>query len=92
MLFRSHYDTMFGTVFEKPTGEPYSPDFAAIANAYGIKGVRVNKAGEFKQALKEALADEKPCLIEVYMENAPVPTGGIWDINNIYKKRPSELL
>lgn len=82
---------MFGTVFEKPTGEPYSPDFAAIANAYGIKGVRVNKADDFKKALKEALDSNKPCLIEVYMENAPVPTDGVWDINNIYKKRPSEF-
>ena len=25
------------------------------------------------------------------MENAPVPTDGVWDINNIYKKRPSEF-
>ena len=91
LLEKSHYDTMFGTVFEKPTGEPYSPDFAAIANAYGIKGVRVNKADEFKKALKEALDSNKPCLIEVYMENAPVPTDGVWDINNIYKKRPSEF-
>ena len=33
-------------------GEPYSPDFAAIARAYGVDGVRIKSADEFKPALR----------------------------------------
>ena len=35
-LEKAHYGTTFGTVFEKD-GKPYSPDYAAIARAYGIE-------------------------------------------------------
>ena len=81
-----HYDHQFGTLFKRD-GKPYSPDFAAIAEAYGIKGYKVTKADEFKPMLAEALASNKPCVIDVHMENAPVITWGCWNINDIYRKR-----
>ena len=40
-LEKAHYGTTFGTVFEKD-GKPWSPDFAAIARAYGVEGVKIN--------------------------------------------------
>ncbi len=88
-LERQHYDHQFGTLFMRD-GEPYSPDFAAIAEAYGIKGYQITKAEDFKPALEEALASNKPCVIDVRMENAPVVTWGCWNINDIYRKRGEE--
>ena len=42
---------------------------------------------KFKPMLEEALASNKPCVIDVRMENAPVVTWGCWNINDIYRKR-----
>ena len=88
-LENQHYDHQFGTLFEKD-GKPYSPDFAAIAEAYGVKGYKVERAEDFKSILEEALALNKPCLIDVRMENAPVVTEGCWNINDIFRKRGEE--
>ncbi len=85
-LENQHYDHQFGTLFERG-GEPYSPDFAAIAEAYGIKGYSVKSAADFRPVLEEALALDKPCVIDVRMENAPVVTEGCWNINDIFRKR-----
>jgi len=82
-LEKAHFGTTFGTVFEKD-GKPYSPDYAAIAKAYGVKGVRINAAAEFKPALERAIASGKPCVIDVAMQNEPVPTAGHWNIMDIY--------
>ncbi len=51
-LEKAHYGTTFGTVFEK-NGKPYSPDYAAIARAYGVDGVKIGSAAEFKPALEQ---------------------------------------
>lgn len=82
-LEKAHYDTTFGTVFEID-GEPYSPDYAAIAKAYGVEGIRINSAEEFKPALKKAIEANKPYVIDVPMINNPVPTAGHWNIMDIY--------
>jgi acetolactate synthase-1/2/3 large subunit len=44
-LQKAHFGTTLGTVFQKD-GKPYSPDYAAIAKAYGIEGVKVEAAEE----------------------------------------------
>lgn len=82
-LEKAHYDTTFGTVFEKD-GKPYSPDYAAIARAYGVNGIRINSAEEFKPALQKAIESNKPYVIDVPMLNNPVPTAGHWNIMDIY--------
>ena len=82
-LEKAHYGTTFGTVFEKD-GKPYSPDFAAVAKAYGIDGVKIRSAVEFKPALAKAIAAQKPFVIDVAMQNEPVPTAGHWNIMDIY--------
>ncbi len=79
----AHYDTTFGTVFEKD-GVSWSPDFAAIARAYGIDGVKIESAAGFKPALEAAIAAGKPCVIDAYMVNVPTPTAGHWNIMDIY--------
>lgn len=82
-LEKAHYDTTFATLFEKD-GETYSPDFAAIARAYGVEGIRIEKAADFKPALEKAVAMNKPVVIDVWMVNNPVPTAGHWNIMDIY--------
>lgn len=79
----SHFNTYFGTVFIKD-GKHYNPEWAEVAKAYGVKAKKVTKAEEFKEILKEALDANEPYLIDVPMENIPVPTEGIWNINDIY--------
>jgi acetolactate synthase-1/2/3 large subunit len=82
-LEKAHYKTTFGTVFEKD-GKSTSPDYAAIARAYGIEGIRINSAAEFKPALEKAIAMNKPVVLDVPMVNNPVPTTGHWNILDIY--------
>jgi acetolactate synthase-1/2/3 large subunit len=79
----AHFGTTFGTVFEKD-GKSYSPDFAAIARAYGIDGVKIESAAEFKPALEAAIQSGRPVLLDVHMKNEPVPTAGHWNIMDIY--------
>ena len=82
-LEKAHYDTTFGTVFEVD-GESWSPDYAAIARAYGIEGITVNSADEFLPAMQNAIALKKPVVLDVYMKNIPTPTAGHWNIMDIY--------
>ena len=82
-LEKAHYGTTFGTVFQKD-GKPYSPNFAAIAQAYGVDSVRIESAEQFKPAFEHAVKCGKPYLLDVIMENAPVPTTGHWNIMDIY--------
>jgi acetolactate synthase-1/2/3 large subunit len=80
-----HYGTEFGCVFECD-GKRYDVDYAAIARGFGANGVRIEAAAELGPALREALASDRPTLIQVPMENAPTPTPGHWDINDIYRR------
>jgi acetolactate synthase-1/2/3 large subunit len=82
-LEKAHYDTTFGTLFIKD-GETYSPDYAAIARAYGVEGEKIQSAEEFKPALERAIKSNKPYVLDVSMINNPVPTAGHWNIMDIY--------
>ena len=79
----AHYGTTFGTVFEKD-GESCSPDFAAIARAYGVEGIRIESAAELRPAIETAIRLNKPVVIDVHMKNVPTPTAGHWNIMDIY--------
>jgi len=89
-LENGNYGHKFGTVFTTPNGESYSPNWAAIAQGYGIKAVRISSADEFAPALKTAIASGEPYLLDVPMENITVPTPGCWNINDIFS--PSDLV
>jgi acetolactate synthase-1/2/3 large subunit len=82
-LQKAHFGTTLGTVFEK-NGCPYSADFAAVARAYGVEGVTIESASQFKPALEAAIKSNRPVVLDVIMENAPVPTTGHWNIMDIY--------
>ena len=83
-LEKAHYGTTFGTVFEKD-GKPYSPDYAAIAKAYGIDGVKVAARRTSSGPRSSARSRRSGrCVIDVEMQNEPVPTAGHWNIMDIY--------
>lgn len=79
----AHYHHNFGTVF-KINDKPYNPEWAEVAKAYGVKAKKISSADEFKEAFREAIESNEPYLLDVPMENIPVPTEGIWNINDIY--------
>jgi acetolactate synthase-1/2/3 large subunit len=83
-LEKMHYGWSFGCMFECK-GETYTVDFAAIARAHGARGIMIKAASELGPALEEALASGIPTVIQVPMENAPTPTPGYWNINDIYR-------
>lgn len=82
-LEKAAFDTTYGTVFGDSDNPMYT-DFAAIAEAYGVTGIRVNSAAEFKPALERAIALDGPVVIDVSMVNVPTPTSGHWNILDIY--------
>jgi acetolactate synthase I/II/III large subunit len=84
-LEEMHYGTTFGCTFECD-GKPYHVDYAAMARSFGADGYLVKQADELRPALEKALASGRPSLIQVPMENAPTPTPGHWDINDIYRR------
>ena len=80
-----HYGSSFGCMFER-CGKPYAVDYAAMARSFGARGVTIESAGDLGPALRDALASNLPTVIQAPMENAPTPTPGHWNINDIYRK------
>lgn len=84
-LQQANYGLAHGTLFPKAsTPAQQLPDYAAIARAYGVDGVRIASAEAFKPALKAAIESGRPTLIDVAMINNPTPTSGHWNILDIY--------
>ncbi|ATW23729.1 thiamine pyrophosphate-binding protein [Candidatus Formimonas warabiya] len=52
----------------KSTGEPYNPDFVALAKAYGAMGEKVEDIKEVGTAVKRALASNQPYVIEAKVD------------------------
>ena len=90
-LQKAHYGTTYGTVFLKD-GQPYFTDYVTIARGYGVDGIKVQSAAEFKPALQEAIAAGKPFVIDVPMLNEPVPTDGHWNIHDIYSSKMEQYV
>ena len=45
--------------------EPRSPDFLTLAQSLGCRAVRAASGGQLGQSVREALAADRPTLIEV---------------------------
>jgi acetolactate synthase-1/2/3 large subunit len=45
-----------------------NPDFVKLAEAYGAVGIRVNKKSEVRPALEEAMAVDKPVVLDFPIE------------------------
>jgi len=80
-----------------------NPDFAAVANALGIKGIRVERSDALPAAIEELLAHDGPALLDVVTERQELsmpPTitadqvGGfaLYAIRTVLSGRGDELL
>lgn len=73
----------FGNDFTRG-GEPYSPDFCAIAKSFGVQAERVSQRGEAAVAIARALESGKPALVEVDVYDRYPASGGAaygwWDV------------
>ncbi len=65
-------------------GHPYSPDFAALGRACGADGYTIEKPADLAEALRTAVQNRRPAVLDVPMVNEPVPTPGHWNIKDIY--------
>jgi len=74
---------MFGNDFMKD-GRPYSPDFAAIAEGFGMKSYKTSTPGGIRAALDEAIMSGKPALIHINVSREHPFSGGKafgwWDV------------
>ena len=66
-----------------------SPDFVKIADAHGLKGLRVTKRSEIESAVREAQADPGTVVIDFRVEGEDsvypmVPAGG--DLHNMIRR------
>jgi acetolactate synthase-1/2/3 large subunit len=79
------------TEFRHPgTGEPYSPDFAAMARAAGVEGLRVEKAAELGEAIEQAIRAERPYLIDASIAGDANPGGaGVWELPGLGHRQPA---
>jgi acetolactate synthase-1/2/3 large subunit len=59
---RMHQQRRFGRFI---ASDLVTPDFAAVAQAFGARGMRVESADEIGPALAAALAESRPVLIDV---------------------------
>ena len=53
-----------------------NPDFIKLAEAYGARGMKAEGPDQLEQSIKEAIAGDRPTLIEVPVEMMPTPFEG----------------
>ena len=80
-----------GTAFYQGqgSGNSYNPDFAAWARAAGADGVTVTKSEDLRDALEQAIKNNRPCVIDVHVDaNVRPPSTGTWQLPPIPFKEP----
>jgi acetolactate synthase-1/2/3 large subunit len=79
-----HWGRYFGTYFEDERDRPAAPDTVALARAYGVRAVAVDRPDELRAALQDALASAEPNVIDVRVTERPlIQASGHWDVNDI---------
>ena len=77
----TYFKNSYGTEFTTPDGQPYNPDFPALAKAFGLDAARVDRASDLPEALRVAFGANAPYLLEVRTRgDVPMPRTGYWDI------------
>ena len=77
---RRRYGRVAGTRFE-------NPDLVALAHAFGVEGVRVDRAGDFLPVLRKALDAAGPVVIDIPIDYAENDKLGV----DLWKLAPQEL-
>ena len=80
-----------GTSFvNESTGQPWNPDFAAMAQAMGAHGVRIEHPDQFADAYAEALRSNKPTVLDVIINpDTGIPVTGTWQMPPIPEVQPT---
>lgn len=77
-------DHTFGNDFVDGDGELYSPDFAKVAEDFGIYSQKISQADEVEGAIKNALDRNAPAFIEIDVYREYPESGGEaygwWDV------------
>jgi len=80
---RAHFGRTAATDFMRD-GEPYSPDFAAIARAFGVHAETAHEPARVRPAVERALASGGPSLVHVRVDRDLAVAGpdktGWWDV------------
>ena len=77
----TYFGNTTGTVFTRPDGTQYNPDFMLMAKAFGIESALVEDPDAIAGALETALSANVPYLLEVRTRgDVPMPRTGYWDI------------
>jgi acetolactate synthase-1/2/3 large subunit len=65
-------------------GHPYSPNFAEVGRAFGVHALRVERPAEIQPAVKKALQQGGPAIVEVIVAQDHSRSGGVvagwWDV------------
>jgi acetolactate synthase-1/2/3 large subunit len=79
-----------GTAFYAgPNGEPYNPDFAALARSCGVQAATVTRSEDLAGAIEVAVKANKPYLIDVHVDaNVRPPSTGAWALPPTPHKEP----
>ena len=79
------------TDFRHPdTGQPYNPDFAAMARSAGVEGVRIDRAADLGDAVRKGIATGKPYLIDAQISADRNPGGaGVWELPGLGQSQPA---
>jgi acetolactate synthase-1/2/3 large subunit len=79
-----------GTAFYAgPNGEPYNPDFAAMARSCGVSAVTITRSEDFAGAMEVAITSNRPYLIDVHVDaNIRPPATGAWSLPPLPHKEP----
>lgn len=80
-----------GTSFtEGPNGQPYNPDFAALARAHGVNAAKVGRSDDFRDVLAMAVASGKPWLIDLEVDpGVKPPSTGSWQLPPLRAPEPA---
>lgn len=77
----TYFNNKYGTEFRTPDGQLYNPDFMELAKSFGIASALVEEPDEVAPALRRAMAEDRPFLLEVRTRgDLPMPRTGYWDI------------
>ena len=72
------------TLTTTPDGIAYTPDFCAVAEAFGIHSIKITCEEELSDAIKEAVNANEPVFLEVEVTDVYPQSGGIatgwWDV------------
>lgn len=75
---------------KKRTGELFTPDFAAMAESCGARGLRVEHPRDFRGALEEAVKAKVPFILDVKMEReARLMSTATWELPPFPHPEPS---